>query len=215
LTPKFSIVCFDVDSTLVTIEGIDILGAGNPEIARITEATMNGEIPIHEAYRVRLETLKPSRERIEALGAQYTRSLVDGAEETITTLQNARVEVHLVTAGISQAIAPLARRLHIAPDRVHAVDVRFDQQGNYAGFDDKTPLTRNGGKATVVRDIRAKTPGAAAMVGDGVSDLETGPAVDLFIGYGGVAVRSKVKESAGVYVTARDLRSVLKHLMHE
>jgi phosphoserine phosphatase len=213
--PAFSIVCFDVDSTLVTIEGIDILGAGNPEIARITEATMNGEIPIHDAYRVRLDALKPSRERIEALGIQYTQSLVEGAEETIATLQNGGVEVHLVTAGISQAIATLARRLHIVSERVHAVDLRFDAEGRYAGFDDTTPLTRNGGKATVIRDIRARTSGAAAMVGDGVSDLETRPAVDLFIGYGGVAVRSKVQESADVYVTARDLRSVLKHLTHE
>ena len=40
---KYRFVLFDVDSTLVTIEGIDFLAGGNPEIARLTEAAMNGK----------------------------------------------------------------------------------------------------------------------------------------------------------------------------
>jgi phosphoserine phosphatase len=48
-------------------------------------------------------------------------------------------------------------------------------------------------------------------VGDGVTDLETKPVVDLFIGFGGVHVRPRVKENAPVFVT--DFASVLKHLM--
>ena len=212
MTAKFALVFFDVDSTLVTIEGIDILGEGVAKIKQLTEASMNGDIPIHEAYKSRLDMLKPSRERIDALGARYTTSLVDGAEDTVKTLRDAGAAVHLVTAGIRQAIAPLAQRLHIAPDHVHAVDLYFDARGNYAGFDDRSPLTRNGGKAIVVRGIRERSAGKAAMVGDGVSDLETKSAVDLFIGFGGVAVRERVKDNADIYVTERDLRSVLKHL---
>jgi phosphoserine phosphatase len=214
LTPKFAIVCFDVDSTLVTIEGIDVLGEGIAMVKQLTDAAMNGEIPIHEAYRMRLDMLRPSRDRIDALGLQYTDSLVEGAEETIATLRKAGVEVHLVTAGISRAIAPLAQRLHIELKHVHAVDLRFDDDGSYAGLEE-SPLTHNGGKAIVVRQIRTGRSGAAALVGDGVSDLETKDAVDLFIGYGGVAVRSKVKAAADVFVTQRDLRNVLKHLVDE
>jgi phosphoserine phosphatase len=51
------------------------------------------------------------------------------------------------------------------------------------------------------------------MVGDGVSDLEARPAVDRFIGFGGVQVRPKVKENADVYVEDRNLTSVLPHLL--
>ena len=64
-----------------------------------------------------------------------------------------------------------------------------------------------------MRDVRARTHGRAAFVGDGVTDLETKPVVDLFIGFGGVAVRPKVKENAGVYVEDKDLRAVLRHLL--
>src|SRR4029077_14365220 len=42
-TLKYRIVFFDVDSTLVSIEGIDELARGNAEVARLTEAAMNGE----------------------------------------------------------------------------------------------------------------------------------------------------------------------------
>jgi phosphoserine phosphatase len=200
---------FDVDSTLVTIEGIDVLADGNPEIAKLTDAAMNGEIPLDQVYAKRLEMIRPSKDRVERLGAMYVRSLVDGAKETIATLQENGVIVHLVTAGIEQAIRPLADALNVR--NVHAVKLEFDANGNYAAFDRRSFLTRTGGKELVVRDIRARSHGKAAFIGDGVSDLEAKPAVDLFIGFGGVVVRPRVKENADLYVT--NLRDVLQHLL--
>lgn len=209
----FRFVFFDVDSTLVTIEGIDALADGNPEIARLTEAAMNGDIALDEVYGRRLEIIRPSRERVTRLGEQYVASLVTGAEETIRSLRDAGVTVHLVTAGIAQAIALLARHLGLDERVVHAVRLEFDPTGAYRDFDRRSFLARPGGKELVVRDVRARSKGRAAFVGDGVSDLEARPAVDLFIGFGGVAVRPRVKENAGVYVTEPDLRAVLPHLL--
>ena len=199
---------FDVDSTLVTIEGIDMLADGNPEILKLTDAAMNGEIPLDQVYARRLEMIRPSKDRVEQLGATYVQSLVDGAAETIAKLQE-KVIVHLVTAGIEQAIVPLANALHVK--NIHAVKLTFDTNGNYKDFDRRSFLTRTGGKELLVRDIRARSHGKAAFIGDGVSDLEAKPAVDLFIGFGGVVVRPRVKENADLYVT--DLRDVLRHLL--
>jgi len=201
---------FDVDSTLVTIEGIDILADGNPEIAKLTDAAMNGEIPLDQVYARRLEMIRPSKDRVEQLGATYVQSLVDGAAETIAKLQE-KVIVHLVTAGIEQAILPLANALRVNPRNVHAVKLTFDENGNYKDFDRHSFLTRSGGKELVVRDVRARSHGKAAFIGDGVSDLEAKPAVDLFIGFGGVVVRPRVKENADLYITK--LRDVLQHLL--
>src|SRR3954451_6870508 len=100
MSAKFRFVFFDVDSTLVTIEGIDVLAGGNPDIAQLTAAAMNGEIPLDQVYAKRLEMIRPSKDHVEELGAEYVRSLVDGAKETIATLQDNGVIVHLVTAGI-------------------------------------------------------------------------------------------------------------------
>lgn len=210
-TARYRLVFFDVDSTLVTIEGIDVLAHGNSEIAQLTEAAMNGEIPVDQVYARRLDLIRPSRLDVDALGRQYLASLVEGAEQGIASLRDARAQIHLVTAGIAQAIEPLAERLEIPPRAMHAVTLQFDEMGRYAGFDRTSPLTRPGGKAIVVRDVRSRAKGNAAFVGDGVTDLETKAVVDLFIGFGGVHVRPRVKENAVVYVT--DFRDVVSQLL--
>jgi phosphoserine phosphatase len=213
LKSNYRFVFFDVDSTLVTIEGIDVLANGNPEIVRLTEAAMNGEIAIDEVYGRRLELIRPSRADVEALGARYVASLVNGAEETIGALRDAGAHIHLVTAGIAQAIAPLAEKLGIAARNVHAVALEFDEAGDYRDFDRRCLLTRNGGKELVVHAILARAKGTSAFIGDGVSDLETKPVVDLFIGFGGVHLRERVKENAEVYVEEPTLRAVLPYLV--
>jgi phosphoserine phosphatase len=210
---KYRFVFFDVDSTLVTIEGIDVLAAGNPEIVRLTDAAMNGEIVLDEVYARRLEIIRPTRAAVEALGQQYIASLVDGAAETIATLQGAGADVHLVTAGIAQAIAPLAAHLGIAARAVHAVPLLFDDAGNYADFDRRSLLARGGGKELVVRAILTRAKGGSAFIGDGVSDLETKPVVSLFIGFGGVHARPRVQESATVFVSEPSLSAVLPYLL--
>ena len=210
MTPKFRLVFFDVDSTLVTIEGIDVLAAGNPEIVQLTEKAMNGEVPLDQVYTRRLEIIRPSRAAIEALAQGYLDSLVPGAEDTIRALRGAGCIIHLVTAGIEQALTPLASRLGVA---LHAVFLRFSAAGGYEDFDRKSPLTRSRGKEVVVRDIRARTKGKAAFIGDGASDLEAKPAVDLFIGFGGVHTRPRVRENADVFVAGPRLNDVLPYLI--
>jgi phosphoserine phosphatase len=210
VTPKFRLVFFDVDSTLVTIEGIDVLAAGNPEIVQLTEKAMNGEVPLDQVYARRLEIIRPSRAAIEALAQKYVDSLVPGADDTIRALRGAGCIIHLVTAGIEQALTPLASRLGVA---LHAVSLRFSAAGGYEDFDRKSPLTRSRGKEVVVRDIRARTKGKAAFIGDGASDLEAKPAVDLFIGFGGVHTRPRVRENADVFVAGPRLNDVLPYLI--
>jgi len=210
---KYRFVFFDVDSTLVTIEGIDVLANGNPEIVRLTDAAMNGEISVDQVYGRRLEIIKPTLADVQALGERYVSSMVDGAEETIATLQRAGADVHLVTAGIAQAIAPLAAKLNIAPRAVHAVALQFDEAGHYADFDRRSLLTRSGGKELVVRSLLTRAKGKSAFIGDGITDLETKPAVDLFIGFGGVCVRERVQGNAEVYVTEPTLAAMLPYLL--
>ena len=210
MTPKYRLIFFDVDSTLVTIEGIDVLSSENPEIARMTEAAMNGEIPLDQVYARRLEMIRPNHAAINHLSRRYLETIVDGAEETITALKKGGCVIHLVTAGIQQAIEPLAKKFGV---ELHAVPLRFDSNGDYQDFDRRSLLARPLGKEAVVRDIRARTKGKAAFVGDGVSDLETKPAVDLFIGFGGVHTRARVRDNADVFVAGPRLDAVLPHLL--
>ena len=210
MTAKYRIVFFDVDSTLVTIEGIDVLAGGNPEVVKLTAAAMNGDVPLSEVYGRRLEIIQPNRAAISALAQTYMDSLVPGAEETIHALREAGCIVHLISAGIEQALMPLANHL-VVPLR--AVALQFDAEGNYLRYDRRSPLPRPHGKEIVVRDIRARTKGTAAFVGDGVSDLEAKPVVDLFIGFGGVHTRPRVRDNAEVFVAGPRLTDVLPYLL--
>lgn len=204
MRPRYATVCFDVDSTLVTIEGIDVLARGSDDVVRLTEAAMSGEIPLDEVYGRRLEIVRPGLQDVESLGRQYVRTLTPGAAELVRRLLGDGVVVRLVTAGIEQAVLPLASALGI-PDRfVHAVPLRFDGSGRYAGYDESAPTARQGGKQIVIRNIRARNKGRIAFVGDGVTDLETEPVVDAFIGFGGVVSRPSVRTRATRFVDSFD-----------
>lgn len=210
---KYRFVFFDVDSTLVTIEGIDVLAGGDPRVAALTAAAMGGEMPIEQVYARRLEMIRPSRTAIQALAAHYLASLTPGAEATIDALRASGAHVHLVTGGLAQAVAPLAAHLGVPPRAVHSVELRFDDSGNYEDFERGSFLTRAGGKELIVRDVRARSHGKAAFVGDGASDLEAKAAVELFVGFGGVRARDNVRQNADVWIEERDLRAVLPHLI--
>lgn len=56
-------------------------------------------------------------------------------------------------------------------------------------------------------------PENVIMIGDGVSDLETKPDVDMFIGFGGVIARAKVERGSDHWlVDMRDLE-VIRRLL--
>jgi phosphoserine phosphatase len=207
MTPRFSVVFFDVDSTLVTIEGIDVLAGRNPEIESLTEAAMNGSLSIDEVYARRLHVIRPTRKQIAGLAEQYLHNIVPFAEQTVRQLLEAGVDVHFVTAAIEQAVWPLAAHMGLERRALHAVPLQFDNQGKYRDFDRSALPARSGGKEAVVLDVRARSHGPAMFVGDGMTDLEAKEAVDLFVGFGGVRIRDRVREEAAVFIN--DLREIL------
>ncbi|MBC8011873.1 MAG: HAD-IB family phosphatase, partial [Burkholderiales bacterium] len=122
---------------------------------------------------------------------------------TLAALRAAGWTPIILSGGFRNAIRPLADHLGIA--RVEAVDLYFDAAGDYAGFDETYPTTRSGGKPEVIRTLKAELkPARVVMVGDGVSDLETQPEVDLFIGFGRYVAREKVKAGATRFVSSLD-----------
>jgi phosphoserine phosphatase len=212
MTSRFGLAIFDVDSTLVALEGIDFLARGDARIVELTEKAMNGEIPLDEVYGRRLELIRPTEDDVAALAAEYRRTLLPDAKEVIAALRDRGIDVHLVTAGIEQAILPLAAELGLQPRVVHAVRLLFHDDGSYRDFDHRSPLTRKGGKEVVVTNIRVRAKGKVVMIGDGVSDLEARPVVDLFVGFGGVAVRERVKKESDYFIEEPRLTPLLQYL---
>lgn len=209
----FDIVCFDCDSTLSAIEGIDELArqAGVEEaVAPLTTAAMTGALSLDAVYAKRLDLVRPTRESVAWLGDCYVEAIVPGARETIDALTHAGKAVHLVSGGLRQALLPLARALGIPETNVHAVDITFEDDGSYCGFDAKSPLVKPDGKAQVCRALGG---GPVALIGDGVTDLAARQAGVFVIGFGGVAKRDAVIDGADIYVPGPELTAVLDHLL--
>jgi len=199
------LICFDCDSTLSSIEGIDELARlRGPEVFRrveaLTEDAMNGKVRVEDVFGFLLDVIRPSASDVESVGRRYVQTVEPTAKATVAALVGLGWTPVIISGGFRQAIRPLADFLGIA--RVEAVDFTFSADGAYGGFDSAFPSTRSGGKPEIIGRLRAELrPGRVVMVGDGVSDLETAPVVDLFIGYGGYVSREQVKRQAKAFVT--------------
>lgn len=171
--PKFGAICFDCDSTLTRIEGIDELArrsGGEAEIAPLTAAATEGALSLEDVYARRLGIVHPGRDDLSWLGERYVEEMVDGARETIAALQGLGKSVYLVSGGFFQSVTKLAQAVGITHANVRAVEIYLDRAGNFAGFDAGSPLVHGDGKAEICRVLAARH-GVIAMVGDGATDL--------------------------------------------
>jgi phosphoserine phosphatase len=204
---RISTVVLDVDSTLCGIEGIDWLATrrGAETSARVRELTdraMRGEIPLESVYGERLSLVHPTADDVRALAREYAAQLAPGARSAVQRLLVARRRVLLVSGGIREAILPMAIQLGIHERDVHAVSVRLDGDGRYAGFDADSPLTTAGGKRTVLQSVELR-PTILAM-GDGSTDLAMRAAVDVFAAYTGFVFRESIATEADMIFDSFD-----------
>jgi HAD superfamily phosphoserine phosphatase-like hydrolase len=202
--PKAKLLFVDCDSTLSAIEGIDELArlsdpAKFAEVVALTNAAMNGDVPLDEVFGKRMEIIRPDKSMADEVARLYMEHIVPGAREFIETAKAKGWIPVILSGGFEPLIRPLADSLGIR--HVEAVPVFFDECGAYAGYGGNFPTTRNLGKNEIIREWkRAILPARVVMIGDGISDLETKPDVDVMVGFGGVITREKVKAGADVWV---------------
>ena len=194
----------DCDSTLSAIEGVDELARlrgpeAEEEVEALTNAAMNGEVPIDEIFARRLDLIRPNRTMVHEVGSLYVDRVAPGCRDALARLRKSGWKPIIVSGGFEQVIDPLATALGIAD--VHAVPLIFDEIGEYAGFQESAPTARNGGKPEIAREVLADHESAySVMVGDGISDMECRGVTDLVIGYGEFVARPAVVAEADVFV---------------
>jgi phosphoserine phosphatase len=207
---RVAAVVFDCDSTLSAVEGIDELGAGRrAEIEELTSAAMRGDVTLEAVYGRRLELIRPTAGQLQDLARQYVAALVPDAAAVVRALQAEGIDVRIMSGGLRPAVEAVADAVGVARTRVSAVDIRFDADGEYAGYDTRSPMARSGGKAELLRLWRGDIAGAVMMVGDGVTDLETQHVADIFVAYAGVVSRDAVVAAADFVVRSSSLAPVL------
>jgi phosphoserine phosphatase len=213
-------VCFDVDSTVIQEEGIDVLadylGYGE-QVAALTKQAMEGGLKFQDALKARLDLLRPSRQQIQDCLHAHPLQLSPGVVELIQALQEANKGVYLVSGGFRIMIEPVAEILNIPKKNIVANTLLFDSNGLYQDFDRNEPTSRDMGKPKAVASIlQANNYTTAVMVGDGATDAQAKPPAKAFVGFGGVVTREPVKALADWFVTDfEDMTRVVKEFGHK
>jgi phosphoserine phosphatase len=178
------LIVFDVDSTLVQGEVIEMLAArvgAQGKVAAITEAAMRGELDFAEALEQRVATLAglPSTV-LDEVADQL--ELMPGARTTIRTLRRLGFHCGVVSGGFRRVIDPLAHELmldFVAANELEIVD------GVLTGRVIGTIVDR-AGKAKALRDF-AEQAGVSmeqtVAVGDGANDIDMLAAAGLGVAF--------------------------------
>ncbi|KAA8964796.1 phosphoserine phosphatase SerB [Mycobacterium sp.] len=167
------LIVFDVDSTLVQGEVIEMLAARvgvADAVAAITDAAMRGDIDFAESLQQRVAVLAglPVAVLDEVAGQL---ELTPGAQTTLRTLRRLGFHIGVVSGGFRQVIEPLARELmldFVAANELEIADGKLT--GRVVG-----PIIDRAGKAKALRDFahQAGVPlEQTVAVGDGANDID-------------------------------------------
>ncbi len=178
------LIVFDVDSTLIQGEVIEMLAerAGAlAAVAEVTEAAMRGELDFAESLHKRVATLAGlPAEVLDDVADQI--ELTPGARTTIRTLRRLGFHCGIVSGGFRQVIEPLAHDLmmdFVAANELEIVD------GKLTGRVIGTVVDRPG-KAKALRDFaqQAGVPMEQTVaVGDGANDIDMLAAAGLGVAF--------------------------------
>lgn len=206
---------FDFDSTLVGLESLEALAdlalegvadaaAVLAEVHRLTDAAMAGEIDFGEALRRRLALLPLHRSHVEALAARAVNDLAPSVRRNLAFFRDHAERVVIVSGGFREIVAPVARQLGIAAERVLANDLVYAADGRVAGVDPANPLAGAGGKARALEALGLPRP--VVMVGDGWTDAEVrlAGAADRFYAFTEIVRRPPVVAAADAEVASLD-----------
>lgn len=178
------LIVFDVDSTLIQGEVIEMLAAragAAEEVAAITEAAMRGELDFAQSLHQRVSTLEGlPAELLDEVGAEI--ELTPGARTTIRTLRRLGFHCGVVSGGFRQVIQPLADDLmldFVAANHLEIVDGKLT--GRVVG-----EVIDRAGKAKALRNFAAQAGvpmEQTVAVGDGANDIDMLTAAGLGVAF--------------------------------
>ncbi|WIX82311.1 phosphoserine phosphatase SerB [Amycolatopsis carbonis] len=191
------LVVFDVDSTLVQGEVIEMLGAHagvEPQVREITEAAMRGELNFTESLERRVSLLAglPASVLDEVAA---TLELTPGARTTVRTLKRMGFRCGVVSGGFTQVIDHLVDELGLdfaAANELEIVDGKLT--GRVVG-----EVVDRAGKAKALRrfaDDYGIPLGQCVAVGDGANDIDMLSAAGMGVAFNAKPALREVADTA-------------------
>ena len=199
---------FDVDSTLINEEVIDLIGAKaglSNEISAITEQAMLGKLDFNAALTKRVELFAGLPvEVLDEVRSDIT--FTNGATELVAELKAAGDQVAVVSGGFMEVIAPIMKLLSIEFFKANSLEIQNNRlTGRVIG-----EIINRSAKAEFLKNLKEKfNPEQTIAVGDGANDIDMIKAADIGIAF---CAKPALKEVADVVIDQRDLREISNYL---
>ena len=171
----------DFDSTFTQVEALDELArislADHPDreehfkaIENLTNAAMAGELSFRDSLSKRVDLLHANRSHLDILIKRLKKKVSASFSRNREFFKNHAEDVLIVSGGFKEFICPVVENYHIPAENVYANTFIFDEDDNIIGYDFNNPLSEEGGKVILLKELQLE--GKLYGVGDGYSDFQ-------------------------------------------
>ncbi|MCF8524096.1 MAG: phosphoserine phosphatase SerB [Aquiluna sp.] len=206
---KFLVV-FDVDSTLINDEAIELLAerAGKrQEVAEVTSRAMQGELDFEESLRQRVLTLKGLDEAV--LGeVSHQLSPTKGARELIEAIHERGGKAAAVSGGFIQLLTPIKEKLNFDMERANTLEVVAGKLTGQVIGKVIDRVAKADALLEWAKQLEVSLDSTIA-VGDGANDLGMLEVAGLSVAF---CAKPVVQEKAKIALNERDLSLLIQLL---
>ena len=171
----------DFDSTFTQVEALDELARislqNHPDremiyqkIEDLTNLAMEGKMSFRESLTGRVRLLEANRDHLKQLISVLKKKVSSSFSRNKTFFKKHSESALIVSGGFKEFIIPVVLPYHILKENIYANTFIFDDQDRIIGYDEKNPLSNEGGKVTLLKELNLK--GDIYGIGDGHSDFQ-------------------------------------------
>ena len=176
---KFYII--DFDSTFTQVEALDELARislkDHPDrediykkIEDLTNLAMEGKLSFRESLSKRVSLLTANKSHLKELVKHLKTKVSASFSRNKIFFKKHASEVLIVSGGFKEFITPVVSAYHITKENIYANTFLFDDKDNIIGYDEANPLSKEGGKVALLKELQL--PGDIYGIGDGHSDFQ-------------------------------------------
>ncbi|RYY35500.1 MAG: phosphoserine phosphatase [Sphingobacteriaceae bacterium] len=171
----------DFDSTFTQVEALDELARislkNHPDrediyrqIEDLTNLAMEGKLSFSQSLEKRVKLLQANRDHLKLLVSHLKKKVSRSFSRNTVFFKNHADAVLIVSGGFKEFITPVVTEYHIKKENIYANTFVFDGDGNIIGYDRENPLSKEGGKVILLKELNL--PGDIYGIGDGYSDFQ-------------------------------------------
>ncbi len=171
----------DFDSTFTQVEALDELARislkKHPDREQIyqqiedyTNAAMEGRMSFSQSLEGRVKLLQANREHLKQLITHLKKKVSVSFSRNNVFFKEHQDTVLIVSGGFKEFITPVVTEYGIKRENIYANTFVFDEDDNIIGYDSDNPLSQEGGKVKLLRQMNLQ--GEIFGIGDGYSDYQ-------------------------------------------